>query len=202
MHFLNITMHIKNSLYQFAVSQLRALLLFFSNFDWSKISNSNLRNLVINGIFEEFNFREDSMMGALRKWSTSAINLILRSPPPSTLRAATWPRQASLPLYEWNRGESTWTYTCALCTHRHRRREREGGRGMGAMFSGRTNAKSMPGLAREVWRIKWITFSTFQPRRNQENFPTNGKKLINYHSPMVATTRTALWTDIDVSEYC
>lgn len=141
---------------------LRALSLSFSNFDWSKISNSNLRNLVINGIFEEFNFREDSMMGALRKWSTSAINLILRSPPPSTLRAATWPRQASLPLYEWSRGESTWTYTCALCTHRHRRRGRERGRGMGAMCSGRTNAKSMPGLAREVWRIKWITFAPFR----------------------------------------
>jgi len=104
--------------------------LSFWNFgykDWSKISNSNLRNVVIDGIFEELNFREDSMMGALRKWSTSAINLILRSPPPSTLRAATWPRQASLPLYEWSRGDSTWTYTCAMYTLRHRRWGREGG---------------------------------------------------------------------------
>lgn len=139
--------------------------LSFWNFgykDRSKISNSNLQNVVIDGIFEELNFREDSMMGALRKWSTSAINLILRSPPPSTLRAATWPRQASLPLYEWSRGDSTWTYTCAMLytsasTMRKRRRT-----GMGAMCSGRTNAKSMPGLAGEVWRIKWITFAPFR----------------------------------------
>lgn len=39
---------------------------------------------------EEFNFRRNPCQEMIwhRKWSTSAINLILRLPPPSTLRAA------------------------------------------------------------------------------------------------------------------
>lgn len=180
--------------YRFAVSAtvtLKTLLLslslsfvfwIFGYKHWSKISNSNRRNLIIDGIFEELNFREDSMMGAHRKWSTSAINLILRSPPPSTLRATSQPGRVKLRSLCTNGVAATARErTRARCVHigiddEEEKEDRNGRDGC----SGRTNAKSMP---RPGWRgvtNKVDYLRTFQARRNQEeNFPANGKKLIN-----------------------